>query len=309
LGVEHEATGAKAGFREALSKEVKGKPIYVVATKDGLVARTVDATWSRKLVSGAVRGGGMDSRAELLWMVRHGTVEVMDLRARNASATAIVTGVPNVTVTVRPIKRESDAVTIWPSGEGLGPVLTLEWGPSFRIVQSASMDFTSDGTPQDALKAVSLVGSEWLRSVTARKLVPLKAIPISEIATVTVPEEMSECDQDRHCGDAAEFGKTGWKLVVTQFGCGERCQRGCLLLDVKTGRWATPPSSAVWEAPKSGFVTGPCGPYALARDGQHYLFEGQLCRPGETCRQMDGPVLGWLDGTTWAGGPSLLGPE
>src|SRR5215470_13494372 len=82
LAVLFMARGAIAepepALRDSLLARPHKAPIYFAASEAGLVA--TDGTWSAPLVPGAIQAAAFDRAQDLLWLVRAGRLEVLDLR-------------------------------------------------------------------------------------------------------------------------------------------------------------------------------------------------------------------------------------
>jgi hypothetical protein len=288
---------APTALRDSLLARGKA-PIYFTYGEAGVAAS--DGTWSASLVEGAVEGAALDAAQDLVWLVRGGRLEVLDLREAEPKPVPIVerwyihtdgyASHPTIEVTgVSTASTDNTYAGVYPS---------LTWAAKPKIVTAegayGGIWEDQDAAAKKAIRKAKIVGGKWLKEQQARKARTAPARPEpKKPANVTLPEGMGNCEDQELCGDAQPFGRTGWLLVVVEHTCGDACHTACVLFDPKTKRFASPAAPATWG--KSA-ESGSCLGYVFDDSGTRYLAGDQACTAKGCSSVGKGAGFGWLGG-------------
>jgi hypothetical protein len=291
-------------MRDALAADAKGRPVYLAATPNGVVAAAADGAWSKTLLAKPVDSAAWDPRQDLLWLLREHRLEVLDLREEAPSPVPILANVPDNYAPQFAVQGVSSAGTY----NGYSFFYTiLIWQSSgeakLELGQGLWSDLDMDQLPekQKELGRVKIVGAKWLKAQRARAphAVPSPTKP-ARLPDVVLPKGMGKCEVQDICGHAESFGATGLVLVVAKHECGDACHTGCVLYDPAKKLFASPDNPGVW-APTMAVESGSCADYQFS--GDHYLsndiyyHRGSLVCTLKACTTLESTAIGWLDGS------------
>jgi hypothetical protein len=287
-------------LREALLARAGEAPVYLAAGDGGLVASAADGAWSRVLVAGDIGAAALDDKQDLVWLVRGGRLEVLDLREPDPAPVPIVerwykktdTYVSAPVVVVTGVSSASTDT----SYAGIHPVLSWKDKPRITTGEGAYGGIWED---QDALvkkviKKAKIVGGPWLQAHKGRAPRAVPARPASpRPAPVKLPSALlGECEDEQTCGEAEAFGATGWSLVVVSHTCGDACHTSCVLHDPATKTFASPTSPGRWGKKAEG---GSCLGYVFDATGTRWVVGDQVCTTTTTCAAIkNGEGFAWL---------------
>jgi hypothetical protein len=293
---------------DALRAEA-GRPIYITAGGSGVVAHTADGKWKKVLVAGPVSVPLLDQVWELVWFVKDGKLQVLDLREPAPKPVALVAGMPDG----EGYEIYTDDGEVQMAGDGL---MQLRWAGTDESAdgsEESSLDVDKEYTfPEiydenhpkridrilaaaDKAKMIP-AGAAWLKKEAKRKdragaggsFAPYR---LREEKPIPIPGE--ECADDRACGVVAELGKTGGAMVVVGRACGRGgCKMSCELYDAKAKKFASPARPTEWKAKPDPKLGARCS-LEWDRDGKTWILDGAVCTPAG-CQKGD-PALGWLD--------------
>lgn len=291
---------AAASLAQVLAAEAAG-PVVLVEDAGGLVARARTGAAIRTLVAGAVAHA--QRQGDVVWFVRGGRLEALDLAAPPGAPIAIVLDMPDLgfeidgslcdaCVMVSTVPPGLEVVTEQGAsgGELTGPALrrferdrAIALAARPRLAPTAAAFFaTLRGRPRAATPELALSDRTW-------------SVPPAPRGKVDCPDCHGQKDVEcPECGRGFVLDALGWVLVVAdrQCSCAEdRCWATCVLLDPDRGRYAAPSAPASWGA--TAPAERACSP-VLDRAGTAYLAEGRVCTAAG-CAALAGRILGWLD--------------
>lgn len=279
---------------EWLRAAAKGQSVVFAATDAGLVAAT-SAGVLEVLVpaaTGEIRDGRYSAADELLFFVRGDRLLVLDLRRAGGEPRPLVQALPEDAAVV--IARQGvPSVRIGAPDANL--YVRLSWGEPPSVTAGADIE---DLVEEDALAAAARAtlapgAAAWLAAEARRTRAKVPPRAESSKLGGALAEAFADCED---CLAAAAFGASGWQVFVAEFDCGDFCHRSCLLYDPGTGQVASPSPTPAWvpvdEMPDAGACV-----YEFDAAGTSYAAAGSaaLCTVGKECRDLGGPVLGFLD--------------
>ena len=239
-----------------------------------------------RVLAGAAQGALYDQRMELVWFDTSDRLWVLDLRTPALAPVLIAEQVPF----------PSQLHVVRNPGQRGEPRAGCEQAPALQLNWSAhpSLDAGPGLAANTAAPRLTPEGTSWLVRELGRAERPVAdPLRFSRPAPgVSLPESARSCEAPT-CGATLPFGPRGWQLVLVEAGMRAGCSRyACLLRDVKTGSYATPPEADHFgTAP--GVEPGPCGPYLFNQDGTSFLVGDVACTP-KRCQKLQGQALGWI---------------
>jgi hypothetical protein len=254
---------------------------FLVETRTGqLVLGSMDSEAVRVLASNAQRSL-YDERLELVWFDTGDRLWVLDLRVPGASPRLIAEHVPphsefHVMRALRVLEPADSCDTV--------PVILLHWNaqPRFEGFYATAPQMTQDA-------------KTWLLAELGRPERGLARQLVFDAANpdVALPDSLLKCEVPSACGATLPFGLRAWQLVLVEAAVGADCWHyACLLRDVQTGAFATPPEPSRWSTAVET-ERGSCGRYLFNHDQTAFLIGDQLCAPHRPCRKLPGQALGW----------------
>lgn len=262
---------------------------YLVRTTFGAIVLHGSETPASRVLVPRVRGALYDAALELLWFIDGDRLGAVDLRTRERSPITIASHVPPA-VSRLSIAHPS-GLTETEDGCDLDQ-LSVEWSPALKV----------DVGDPDA-SPVRIENRTWLEAQRAR--VPRATGKRREFAgkRVRLPTAVMQCEEPESCGAALPLGSLQLVMTLEKMG-GDCMQRGCLLFDATTARFAQPPVATVWHAAADAQI-GTCGLFRFDHTGANFLVEDKLCALGGACRVLEGRGLGWLDAGDVVGAAGL----
>lgn len=263
------------GSPPAASKRV----FLAIGSDKQLVERTIDGSSTRVLATG-YDDAEFVPELGLVWLVKKGSVDVLDLRQDGSHPVPIVTTVG-----------EDGADISWKLGDREGQV---EVGLPAGAVTfgSGEVSFMPNGEDNVGCK---LVGKKWLESQHDRSVDPpvaasfpttggalkcagcTRSIPFGASALSLVPWTIPDFDGKR------EFRMEYEKLNL------------CELYDPATGALGRPAGQVGGALRAMGLLAGTCVGYLFDATGKAVLHD-QIACDESACVQLDGSALGWLKG-------------
>ncbi len=252
---------------------------------------------TKLLAAGAVDAAAYDPAQDLIWLLRKGTLMVLDLRVDGGKPVAIAKKWPQQAFEVRGLSSVTHDVDY----AGLYPVLDLTAPKKPKIAEGSGayggLWEDQDKAARKQLKKVKIVGQKWLKQQANRARRELLPGPPEEtLAPVALPEGMGECDDPADCGTAQRFGATPFQLVLVAVRCGDACSSECVLHDVSRKRFATPAETGAWGKTAT---PGACTGYGFDVLTTTYFSGTSVCMvdaSGIRCREQTvGTPFGWLD--------------
>lgn len=284
------AVSEPASLSEALAAEADGAPVLLVATEDGLVARTPERVL-RTLAPGFIDEAGYDAATELVFVRREGRFEVVDLREPDPQPLALLRELPDE----MPLQVLAGGRTIYDEDPRAPAYLVFRWSSQPSLdVELTIEDLASEEMVAEA-RLTTVAGTDWIAAHHARApRGPQAPAPRDADRVAGLDEE--ECYDEEVCGSAQHFGDTGWVLFVAGYGCGDYCYWSCLLSNPDSGQVAVPTRTEPdgWQEPAAMADHGACGPYYFDRERARFAHGELLCAPGAGCAAMGGKVLGFL---------------
>ena len=270
----------------------------LVADKKAIMVRTIDGAARAQLVTSAVSQPRYDAELGVLWFVRAGRLEALDLGAPRADPIVIIDAMPPLPfdlaacdVCVRiDLRAATISVEHRPDPES---ALQTDVKKSVRIAEAAHPVLTDDGR-------------RFLASLHDRLGQPLLARFPALDTSITLPVppaagDLSRCDHTFSprrgcclggCRHGVDVSGLGWQLVVAGRRCDctrDRCEALCVWRDPTTGRFATIDHPERWGRDATPL---PCT-MNLDAAGSAYLFDHQVCS-ARGCAALHGDALGWL---------------
>jgi len=274
---------------DALRAESGKAPVLFTAGDDGISAFV--AGKSRVLVAGKIGEAAMAPAHDLVFYVRAGKLEVLDLREPAPKPIVVVTKMPDEV----PFQIQ-DVVD---SGMNFSSTfLTIELGKKPKLVAEEGIYFVVDeSSGRKQLKAIrkAKIAGKFLTTLAARTrrnvdkvAANAQKLPIAGVA--------DRCEDEESCGQTFNFGNTGLLLLVAEHSCGDACHLGCVLYDPKKKTYAVPPEAKTWTAglPPSG-ETASCGPYIFTAARDMFFSGSSVCKAGGPCSERPDRPLGWAD--------------
>jgi hypothetical protein len=267
------------------------------------------------IFEGPVEGATYDAAQDLVWFKSKGTLQVIDLRAATPAPILIAKKMPFGAFAIEGVSNaafDTDYAGIYPVLD-IGTKTTVGTGSGAY----GNIWNENDRADKKAIKKIQIVGKKWLKAQRKRK--PNGAAQVSRLwpsfdATVTLPAGEWMCDGGGlGCGDAGQFGTTGYQLVVMESSCGDACGASCVLYDPRTGLWASPlEEQSSWSTTIG--KPGDCWGYGLRDDGAYFL-GSQRCTITDEVRCVQAPgwsYFGWvatapIAETKAPAGPATLG--
>lgn len=235
-----------------------------------------------------------DPELELIWYTHAGQLFVIDLRDVASAPVLIASAIPDVSKLE--IFRADSSVGTLDTCEG--PTLTLNWN------ESPSVE-AYDGD----ISETRIDGRSWLQAQNARPERSVGETRALEGKPVRLPRKVVDCEIPEVCGATADFGERDLQLVlVLDKGGGDCWNRGCLLRDPATDRYASPPDREHW-GPSDKAKRGPCGLYYFNQPKSAFLVGNRLCLAGAACQDLEGEALGWLNAGDTVGAAGDPGDE
>ena len=284
---------------DALTAEAGAEPVLLVSTDSGIVARTPQRVL-RTIVEGSIDQSRYDYAGDMLFIMRAGTLAVVDVREPAPEPIALVGGIPaELPINLRTAKRG-----LFDNTGQEAQYLAIVWSAEPKLGIEYNIEDLADEELVAAAKQATLVGREWLvanHDRTLRATAVPKARPAEQVGDL---EELG-CEDEEMCGTAQHFGTTGWQLFVSTYECGDFCHWSCLLLDPATDKVANPDQagSPAWQAlddDDAMEAQGSCGPFQFNREQTMFATGDELCTIGAGCSKMGGRILGFL-----APGPTI----
>lgn len=221
-----------------------------------------------------------DPALELIWYTHEERLFVVDLRETHSAPILIASAIPDVSKLQ--IYRAKSSVGTQDTCEG--STLTLHWN------ERPSVD-AYDGDISETV----IDGRSWLQQQTARSARAVGAKRELNGKRLRLPRKVMDCEMPEECAVTAEFGERDLQLVlVLDKGGGDCWNRGCLLRDPHTDRYASPPDRELW-GPVEQAKPGACGLYYFNQQKSAFLVGSRLCVAGGACTSLDGEALGWLN--------------
>ena len=267
----------------APSKLTQKKPYpsdgFIMSVGGRIELRSMSAPEATVLAEEASGETVYDPALELIWYTHEERLFVIDLRETGSAPILIASAIPEGAKLE--IARGGSSVGTEDTCEG--PTLTLRWN------ENPSVE-AYDGDISETV----IDGRSWLQEQTRR---PARAIGAKRELNgkqLQLPRKVVDCELPEQCGATAEFGERDLQLVlVLDKGGGDCWNRGCLLRDPHTDRYASPPDRELW-GPVEQAKPGACGLYYFNQQKSAFLVGSRLCLAGGACAALDGEALGWL---------------
>jgi hypothetical protein len=280
------------------------EPLVLVADKQGIVVRGVDGALRARLVSGAVSQPRYYAEIGVLWFVRTGRVEALDLGGPRGDPVVIIDAMPQLPFEFGGCSAPGPCVLINLRAGTIKVEHDVDLGTetyemhtyvkkAVRIAASAHPVLTDEGRRFFA----------HLQDRLGQSLTAYPALDTS--TTLPVPPaagDLEQCDRtsfsprrgccEGGCRHGFDLPGLGLRLVVAGRRCDcarDRCEALCALYDPSTGRFA-----ALDHPERLG---EDARPLRCVRDvdstGSAYLFDHQVCS-ARGCALLRGDALGWL---------------
>jgi len=255
---------------------------FLVETQSATLLLRAMAPRSEKVLARSAQNSLYDERLELVWFYGEDKLWVLDLRAPDSSPVVIAEHVPpyselHVARTPGRLLEPADSCDTV-------PVLRLNWD------KTPAIEAWYASAP-----ALSREGKSWLLAEFDRpeRVVTAQQVFTSTDPDISLPETLMKCEAPTACGATLPFAQRDWELVLVGAGFGADCWHyACLLRDMTSGAFATPPEPKHW-GPASESAPGPCGRYLFNQDGSAFLVGNLLCLTGRPCQKLEGKALGW----------------
>lgn len=288
-------------LRDTLTARGGKTPVYLAYGEAGITASAADGAWSVPLCDGTVDTAAIDAAQDLVWLVREGRLEVLDLREAEPKPTVIVERwftategfVSKPVIAVSGVSN-AEADTMYAA---VHPTLLWKAKPRIGTGQGAYGGIweDQDAAAKKAIKKAKLVGARWLEAQAARKVragAPEPKAP-DKPGKVKLPKGVGECEDEELCGEARPFGPTGWLIVLVRHACGDACHTECLLYDATTRKFASPTAPVTWGKKVDA---GTCFGYDFDAEGKRWLAGDKVCTTKGCATVAKGTAFGWLDG-------------
>jgi hypothetical protein len=277
------------------------EPLVLVADREGIVVRGVDGALRSRLVTGAVSQPRYDAEIGVLWFVRTGRVEALDLGGRRGDAVVIIDAMPQLPFGFGDCAAPGPCVLIDPRAGTVTVERHFEFETDISTDVKKAVRIAASAHP-----VLTDEGRRFFAQLHDRLGQPLltKHLALDTSTTLPVPPsagDLERCDRTFYprrgcceggCRHGFELPGLGWRLVVAGRSCDctrDRCEALCVLFEPTTGRFA-----AFDHPERFGRDARPlrCTVY-LDSAGSAYLFNRQVCST-RGCASLHGDVLGWL---------------
>lgn len=278
--LETRAPQAQVAPKKPAQKKPYPSDGFIVSVGGRIELRSVSTPEVTVLAEEASGETVYDPELELIWYTHEGRLFVVDLREPGSAPILIASAIPDVSKLQ--IDREERSVGTEDTCEG--PALTLRWNasPSVEAYDGDISETVIDGRP-------------WLQQQMARSARAIGAKRELNGKRLRLPRKVTDCEMPEECAVTAEFGERDLQLVlVLDKGGGDCWNRGCLLRDPHTDRYASPPDRELW-GPVEQAKPGACGLYYFNQQKSAFLVGSRLCLAGAACTALDGEALGWLN--------------
>lgn len=274
--------------------------ILLVEESDAIVARTASGSDVRKVINGKVSRASYDPRVAVLWFLRGGRLEAIDLADATGTPVAIVDDMPDLPFlagrgedVAHPMCDACVTVSAVPPAVGV----TAEAKASGGELQGKELErferdrkIAANAHPRLSATAQQLLGRLGRREERSIQMLKLgdRPWPLPRSARSKVP-----CAGG--CTHGFSLDKLGWQLVVTGRECDcleDRCWATCVLYDPVAKKYATPSKPADFRSdakPESA-----CQP-TLDATGTAYILDGQRVCTSTGCIMLNGRILGWVE--------------
>jgi hypothetical protein len=253
----------------------------VETTSAALVLRAMEPG-SEKVLASSAQSSLYDERLELVWFYSGDKLWVLDLRAPDSSPVVIA----------EHVSQYSELHVARTPGRLLEPADSCDTVPVLRLNWDKNPAFEAWYASPPTL---SREGRSWLSAELDRpeRVVKEQQVFASTDPGIALPEALMKCDAPTACGATLPFAKRDWELVLVGAGLGADCWHyACLLRNMTTGAFATPPEPKQW-GPASESAPGQCGRYLFNQDGSAFLLGNLLCHTDHPCQKLEGEALGW----------------
>ena len=267
--------------RAPAQKKQRPTDAFIVHAEGRIELRSLGETAIEVLAEDASDLALYDPVLELIWYTQEEQLFVIDLRETEPARTLIASSIPDVSRLE--ILQANRSVRIQETCEG--PTLSLHWN------EHPSVD-AYDGD----ISQTRIDGSSWLQAQKARPARVVGATrSFEEGKRVRLPRGLLDCEIPEVCAASVPFGVGDLQLVLVLDKSGGDCwNRGCLLRDPQTNRYASPVDRDGWgRAEKT--KRGPCGLYFFNQQKTAFLVGTRLCLVETGCTELGGAALGWLN--------------
>lgn len=278
--LETRAPRAEVAPKKPAQKKPYPSDGFIVSVGGRIELRSMSTSEVAVLAEEASGESVYDPELELIWYTHEERLFVIDLRETHSAPILIASAIPEFSKLQ--IYRERSSVGTQDTCEG--PTLTLRWS------ESPSVD-AYDGDISETV----IDGRPWLQQQMARSARAIGAKRELTGKRLRLPRKVTDCEFPEFCAATAEFGERDLQLVlVLDKGGGDCWNRGCLLRDPHTDRYASPPDRELW-GPVEQAKPGACGLYYFNQKKSAFLVGSRLCLAGAACTALDGEALGWLN--------------
>ena len=260
------------------------------------------------IFKGIVGAAAWDSSQELVWFTSKSTLYVIDLRDSQRQAVPIAEKMPEGSFGISGVST-ADSGSAY---AGIYPIIVISAKPRVDHGSGAYGEIweEQDKAARKLISKIKITGAQWLTAQIGRKpRAGEAAVPstFTAVGRVSLPKGAGDCEDPKSCGQAALFGSTVYRLIVTSQSCGDACHTGCTLYDPASKMYTNPGAGGAWGASPNQSAT--CTDYLFSQSGNSYLVGKAICQIGATinCAQADEwNYVGWYRGAgVPTGGPDV----
>lgn len=294
---------SKESIYGTLQRESEGEPVALVETATGIAAVTTTGKVVDQLVMAKkVARSSYDVRFGIIWFVRDGSLEALDLRGTQWNAVVVLKQMPPLPPHLFP---GTDRLPDDPCGR---PCVELTTSPPRFEVHAERNDIVLV-TPREELRLRAIAKYKPVLTTTGAAFLsklenppihpqPLPLVLSTSILAQGVPgaDGGSAGGCNGTCGRGFLLARFGWSVVSTGRTCEcdeDICTPRCALYDPITRRFAPLSRASAWTTqPTRSEVF--CDIELDASQVAYRLPDGSRLCTKDSCRQVGGRVFAWL---------------